>query len=428
MVPDRALPANRPLPLTPERRPTVLHLRSSGGLFGADRVVLDLCLALGAEGFRPLLVPLTEPGADGHALRERAEALAVPVRPLKLGSRFDLAALGRLQRLAAIEGAALLHTHDYKSSTLAALADLPEIARVATLHGRVATDWKLRVYESLEAKLVRRFDRVICVSEPIRAATRRPGFEPVVIPNGIDPGPFRDAPAATPALRASLGLPADCEVAGAIGRLSAEKGLDCLLEATARLAAGHPRLHILLVGEGPERRGLESRAAELGIAPRVHFLGLRPDVAGIYPVLDVFCMTSHREGLPIALLEALAAGRAAVVTPVGGIPDVIGSPRERLGEPAPGAGFEASPSREGNGVVALTVAPGDAQGLAWAIDRLLADQGLRTALGRAGQARVESAFSRAAMARATAGVYGEALARGAERRGASGGRRRGAGR
>ena len=409
-MPDRGA-----APLTPERRPTVVHLRSSGGLFGADRMVLDLCLALGAHGYRAVLVPLVEPGTEGSALRARAEALGVPVRPLWLASRFDLSAVGRLRRLAAIEGAVILHTHDYKSATLAALADLPAAARVATLHGRVGTDWKLRLYESLEAALVRRFERVICVSAPIGAAARRSGFDPVVIPNGIDPGPFRDAPAATPALRASLGLPADCEVAGAIGRLSAEKGLDCLLEATARLAQEHPRLHLLLVGEGPERRGLESRAAELGIAPRVHFLGLRPDVAEIYPVLDVFCMTSHREGLPIALLEALAAGRAAVVTPVGGIPDVIGSPRSGTG--MNGGESAAAPGLAGDGMVALTVTPGDAQGLAQAIDRLLADHGLRTALGRAGQARVERAFSRTAMAQATAEVYREVSARRAERMG-----------
>ncbi len=116
------MPDARAVPLTPELRPTVLHLRSSGGLFGADRVVLDLCLALGAHGYRALLAPLTEPGTDARALRERAAALGVPVRPLVLGSRFDLGALGRLKRLVAIEGAVVLHTHDYKSSTLAALA------------------------------------------------------------------------------------------------------------------------------------------------------------------------------------------------------------------------------------------------------------------------------------------------------------------
>ena len=376
-------------PLAPETRPAVLHLRSSAGLFGADRVVLDLCAELPQLGYRALLVPLLDPDGGGRELARAGEERRLPVRAIELRHRLDPRALTQLERLAEIEGAALLHAHDYKSSALVALARGAG-ARIATLHGRVGTDWKLRAYEALEARVVRRFARVICVSEPMRAAEARPGFAPVVIPNGIDLTPFTSAPAPVN-LRAHLGLPADAELVGSVGRLSAEKGFDCLLQAIARLARERPRLQGVLIGEGPEESALRAQAEALGIAARVHFLGLRPDLPALYPELDVFCMTSHREGLPLVLLEALAAGRAVLATPVGGIPAVI-------------AAEDGSP-------VAWTFPPGDAGELARKLALLLADPELRQSLGAAGRARVAARYSRARMAEATARLYDEVLGR-----------------
>jgi len=376
-------------PLVPPRLPTVFHIRSSSGLFGADRVVLDLCAELGAAGYRAVLVPLIEPDGTGAALRRAGEELGLPVRPLRLAGRFDLRAAAMLRRLAAAEGALVLHGHDYKSNALVHLARAPETWRVATLHGRVGTDWKLRLYEAVDARLVRRFDRVICVSAAMRAAEMRGGFVPTLVVNGIDCAPFRDAPAPDPGLKASLGLPEDAPVVGSIGRLSAEKGFAVLLRAAARLMADRPLLHVLLVGEGPERHALMDLAASLGLGDRVRMPGLRADTPALYRLFDVFCMPSYREGLPLVLLEALAAGAAAVVTPVGGIRDVLGAGEER------------------DDGVALTSPPGDVAALASAIARLLDDPELRRRLGHAGSERVAQHFSRAAMARATACLYDE---------------------
>ncbi len=381
-------------PPVPARLPTVFHIRSSSGLFGADRVVLDLCAELGAAGYRAVLVPLIEPDGTGSALRTAGRDLGLPVRPLHLAGRFDLRAAAMLRRLAAAEGAIVLHGHDYKSNVLVQLARAPDTWRVATLHGRVGTDWKLRLYESIEARLVRRFDRVVCVSAAMRAAETRGDYSPALVPNGIDVAPFRDAPAPDPGLKATLGLPSDATVIGSIGRLSAEKGFDVLLRAAAALAAERPTLHVLLVGEGPQRPALSDLAASLGLGDRVHMPGLRTDTPVIYRLFDVFLMPSHREGLPLVLLEALASGTATVATPVGGIRDVLGA-------------------GEGEGMpVALTAPPGDAPALAGAVARLLADPELRRRLGRAGRERVAAHFSRAAMARATASLYDDLRSRG----------------
>lgn len=379
------------------RKPTVLQVRASGGLFGADRVVLDLCAELESTGYRPVLVPITERGGAGAALTEAGEAIPITVRPLPMASRIDWRALAGLRDLATAEGASILHGHDYRANLLIRLAKVEGARRVATLHGRVGTDLKLRFYESAETRIVRTFDRVICVSETMRAAECARGLDPVVIHNGIDLTPFLSAAEPSPELRASLGLPADAEIVGSIGRLSGEKGFDFLLGAAARLATRRPRLHVVLVGDGPEHASLAQLAADLGIAERVHFAGIRDDAPVLYRLFDVFCLTSHREGLPLALLEALASGCASVVTPVGGIPEVVGSTSGKLGEVSV--------------TVAITVAPGDISSLASILSRLLDDASLRTRLGASGRARVEAHFSRAEMARRTADMYDELLGR-----------------
>jgi glycosyltransferase involved in cell wall biosynthesis len=378
--------------LGPSRLSTVFQLRSSAGLFGADRVVLDLCLELPAAGYRPVLVPIIEPGGVGEKLRSAAEAAGVLVRPLILSHRFDRQAVARLRRLAAIEGPQILHGHDYKSNLLIQLAGIDDTRRVATLHGRVGTDWKLRLYEAIDARLVRSFDRVICVSERMRAREERPGFQPIAIPNGIDLTRFVRA-ATDPELRArarsALRLPEEAEVVGSVGRLSAEKGYDVLVRAAARLVPSHPRLHLVLVGDGHERGALGQLAAQLGVGDRLHLPGLREDSPALYPAFDVFCLPSYREGLPLALLEALAAGLPAVVTAVGGVAEVIG---------------EAEP-------VAITVAPGDVEGLAAGLAPLLNDSALRARLGALARRRVEERFSRREMAKAVARLYDALLSR-----------------
>jgi len=138
------------------------------------------------------------------------------------------------------------------------------------------------------------------------------------------------------------------------------------------------------IRHGPQReRYPRQLAAKLGVADRLHLPGLRDDSPALYPAFDVFCLPSYREGLPLALLEALAAGLPAAVTAVGGVPEVIG---------------DRSP-------VALTVAPGDVEGLAQGLTRLLDDSDLRARLGAEARRRVEERFSRAQMARAVARLY-----------------------
>ena len=368
---------------------TVLHVRSSGGLFGADRVVLDLCLGLERHGVKAVLAPIVEPDGSGEALVERALEAGVTVRPMVLGHVWEREHWSALCRVATAAGAAIVHTHDYKSDLLAALGR-GEWRRVSTLHGWVGTTAALRFKERIGAWLVRRFDRVVCVSEALAARERARGLVGVrVVHNGIDLRPFElelDDDSRNELAR-SLGLCRGVPVIGAVGRLSEEKGYDILLESVALLRADGRELEVLLVGDGPERRMLSRRAEKLGLTGAVHLPGVREDAARVYSLLDVFCMPSRREGLPLALLEAMAAGCAVVASPVGGIPEVLG------GEEATG----------------VSVPPGDAPALARAIGSLLDDPHRRAELGQQARDRVRQAFSCERMTESMASLYHELL-------------------
>ncbi len=377
-VPERWALADQPR--------AVVHVRSSGGVFGADRVVLDLCLGLPGAGYEPILVPLCEEDGSGRRLAQEATGAGLAVEPLELSYPYDLGAARRLAAIARRRGALILHSHDYKSDFLSWLG-AGRLKRVTTLHGQVGTSWALRCKEALGLWLVRRFDRVVCVSKALGEAERRRGSgNSVVVHNGIDVEPFARSEDRT-VLAGELGIDPELPTVGAIGRLSAEKGFDTLLEAFGSLCAAGRRLQLVLIGDGPERAALAVSARRLGIGAACHLAGHRDDARRFYNIFDVFCMASRREGLPLALLEALAAERAVVATPVGGIPEVLGE----------------------DGAFARLVPPDEPAALAAAIGALLDDPGERARLGQRGRGRVVEAFSRQAMAAGLAEVYDELL-------------------
>jgi glycosyltransferase involved in cell wall biosynthesis len=148
-----------------------------------------------------------------------------------------------------------------------------------------------------------------------------------VIPNAVHPPAIR---LPRGAVRASLGIPLDAPVVGAVARLAAQKRLDRLIDAVARLPA---EVHCVIAGEGPAEHALRKQAAAGGIAARVHFMGYRDGVGDVLAALDVFAVTSAREGMSNAMLEALAAGVPVVSTPVSGTDETL---RDTVQGVAPG--------------------------------------------------------------------------------------------
>ena len=193
-----------------------------------------------------------------------------------------------------------------------------------------------------------------------------------VIPNGV-PKPKELSPISTP-----RGGP----VVGAVGRFDHQKGFDLLLSAVAEL----PGVHLVLVGDGPERPALEQLVADLRLGPRVSLLGWSDDASGYLRSFDVLAMPSRYEGLPLTLLEAMRSGVAIVATRVGGIPDAVE-----------------------DGESALLIPPDDVAALTAALRRLTEDPVLRRCLGAAAQRDGGHRFTVEKMARTYEALYDDVL-------------------
>ena len=347
--------------MPPEPPLTILHIAAPGRAGGLESVVLDLSGGLKRMGHRVALAAVLDPGSEAHPVPDRAEGLGVEVRRVVVPPRAYRSEYRLLRQVVAELEPDVVHTHGYRADLIGGLAARRAgVPWVSTVHGFTGGGRKNRCYEWLQVRAYRRAQAVVAVSRPIRDRLVREGVLPDrvrVMPNAWSPKPSLPREEA----RRRLGIAGSAPVVGWVGRLTREKGADLFLEALALLP--NRAWVASIVGEGRERPALEAQAARLGIADRVRWHGLVPDAAAIYPAFDAWVLSSRTEGTPIALFEAMAARVPAVVTSVGGVPDVV-------------TPFEA-----------LLVRPEDPAALATAIGNLLAE-------GDGAAARGEAAFRR----------------------------------
>ncbi|MCL3819370.1 glycosyltransferase family 4 protein [Aeromicrobium wangtongii] len=275
---------------------------------------------------------------------------------------------------------------NWDGARAASLSGVPAI--VQTLH----LPWLIRdhrkrgaVHASLEP-----VDRVITVSRWQRASYEKMGVLPqrmVTVPNGVHPRTW--APGRS-AARSELGLGPDQPVVITVGRLTVMKGHRYLVDAVPLLLRRFPDLVVVIVGEGHLRSALEEQAERLGVAHAVRFVGHRADARGLLDAADVFVLPSRHEGMPLAALEAMDAGLPVVGTRVIGTSEAVA-----------------------DGISGRLVPPGRPAALAVALDELLSEPALRRRMAAAGRQRFEELFTADRMARRTAEVYDDVLARSA---------------
>jgi glycosyltransferase involved in cell wall biosynthesis len=375
--------------------PVVLDVRvvtGAGG--GPEKTILNSPRYLEPAGYRMLCAYMHPPDDPGfEQLRQRARAWGAPLLSVPDRGPLDPTVLSALLQICRRERVAIWHAHDYKSNLIGLLLRPSWPMRlVTTVHGWVQRTWKTPLYYAVDRLTLPRYERVVCVSPDLHQRCRAygvPAARCLLIENGIDLGQFaRRVPAAEAKRR--LGLPGDRPVVGAVGRLSPEKGFDLLIRAVDRLLGRGLDFDLVIAGDGDQRHELEALIAGLGRRDRIRLLGYCSETAALYEALDVFALSSLREGLPNVLLEALALGVPALATRIAGVPRLI---------------------RDGE--TGLLVEPGSVGALADALARLLADASLRDRLRRAGRVALETGFSFEARMGKIRALYDDLLGRAA---------------
>ncbi|HET9299853.1 MAG TPA: glycosyltransferase, partial [Candidatus Polarisedimenticolaceae bacterium] len=233
--------------------------------------------------------------------------------------RFSPWTVRTLCRLIREERIDVLHLHGFGASTLGTIAArITGIPAVTHHHDLERGPWYVRW---LDRWLAPATARAIAVSGPVADAQQ--GRKTVVVPNAVHERWHSAAdPARCSYLRRSLGIPLAAPVVGSVTRFHRVKDLPVLVDAFHRLRTGPPP-HLVLVGDGPERRTLERRIAALGLSRRVHLVGFQADAQPYVAVMDVVVVCSLREGFSTALLEAMAMGRPVVATATGGMNGLV---------------------------------------------------------------------------------------------------------
>lgn len=304
----------------------LIHTLSSYDVFGPEKTVLNECLALSRVGWDTEIVNFWDDEDTPFAAKARARGVTYSC--IASGRKFDPAGILALRRRIRALGRPLVHSHGYKADLYSLLAArLAGVPLVTTVHGWTSENFKVRLYEKLQAGSWRFFDRVFCVSESYRRVARGAGVAEqklILVPNGIMASyHVANAAQARAAARQRLDLADEHVAVAIIGRLGIEKGHAYFLRSAADVLRRHPQTRFLVIGEGAERGNIESLAEQLDILPYVQMLGHQDDMPEIYPAIDVLAIASLREGLPNVLLEAMLHSIPAVATAVGGIPDVI---------------------------------------------------------------------------------------------------------
>lgn len=395
-MPALATPEN--VSTTPRRAvsnstmPVVFDTRvvtGSGG--GPDKTILNSPRFLEPLGYRMLCGYLTPPNDPGYSDIERkaakygAELVSIPDR-----GATDWRVIRHVLNICKRENVAIWHGHDYKTNALGLLLKpFWKMRLVTTLHGWVHHTSRTPLYYRVDRFCLPYYEKVFCVSPDLHAEALKARVRPenaLLLDNGIDTLEYTRKQSQAKA-KATLKLPADGLLIGAVGRLEKEKAFDILIRSVHQLIQTHGHnVRLAIIGEGSDRARLEALCQELGIADRVLLLGWQSEVRAYYEAMDVFALSSLREGLPNVLLEAMALEVPCVATRIAGIPRLI--------------------QDQENG---LLVEPSAQDPLTAALHSLLSQERLRATLRASARRTIETRYSFEHRMAKLAAVYDEML-------------------
>ncbi len=403
--------------MAPDRPLAILHLITSLARGGAQAHLLDLVKGQRARGHHVEVAYLKDHDMVPDFLQVgRGHAEGQAGLPIPVGSADDdgfgrgidgiVGVAGRLMAAISATRPDVLHTHLLKADAIGAVVGWlarfgrrgsPPCAIISSKHNDEAAlrrPWIARAHGVLS----RADDAIICCSDHVARYVTTVGRAPADrvrrVYYGIDLGRPVDLGADRRAeVRRDLGVPDRAELVMGVGRLDPQKGWPDLIEAMASVVAARPNAHLVIVGGAQQGDGsfvgrLRARALAPDLAGHVTFAGVRRDVPVLMAACDLFALASRWEGFGLVFAEAMAAARPVVATRVSAVPEVVA-----------------------DGETGLLVEPGDIDGLAGAITRVLSDRALGGRLGMAGYRRVRELFAAPRMVDETIAVYREVIAR-----------------
>lgn len=264
---------------------------------------------------------------------EEAKKYKIPFENFSCRGRFDMKTVLAIRKFIQQKEISIVHSHNYKSNFYALVSAIGiDVKKITTCHNWTTNKLKMNLYKNLDKLFMRKFDKVIAVSDVLKDEIVRSGIpskKVSVIYNGVDVEKLQVACRKLQdenygkKLRKQLGIKEDEKVIGTVGRLTEEKGHVYLLRAFKEVVSELPDTKLLIVGDGPLKESLKLKVQSLKLEKNVIFTGIRKDVPALLSIMDIFVLPSLDEGLPMAILEAMAAKIPVIATKVGAIPRVI---------------------------------------------------------------------------------------------------------
>ena len=368
-----------------EEKLKILHLISSKAFLGAERVLTELVNCVDTEKFEVTVgVIQREPGIT-EIFRKAIKNKDVEVLTFECEKVFDYTCMKLIRKFVKNNDINIIHSHGYKSNFYALLIKCfgRNIALLSTNHLWKDISIKEKIYKYIDICVLHSFREIVGVSEEIYDQMKAVGLKKlVVIDNGIDVE-HSDFINSTSNARTELGLSLTDVIVGCVGSLTKEKGQINLIKATLLFNEKNgEKFKVVFVGEGPERESLNDFVMQHNLSEQVLFTGYRNDVRKLFAAFNVFVLPSYAEGLPMVMLEAMAASLPVIVTDVGGISNVVVS--------------------GSNGIL---IRAGEPEGIVKKLELILEDTKLAQNLGKQARTTIEKDYSSRKMAERYQAIY-----------------------
>lgn len=306
----------------------VLHIIDSQGLYGAEILLLNLMQQQKLHNLNNKLLSIGNPNAALKDIEIECQQRGLSVIPIRFSDGLNVKGSRKILEIAREEKIDIIHSHGYKSDILLGIipTSYRKIPVISTLHGWTALSifQKLWFYQLLRVFFLKKVEKVVCVSPVLRQdkKLRLFGINPEFVPNGIPELNFSD--------KIDEGLSRDFKkfkddhfTLVVTGRLSREKGYEVLIQTIFLLKEQGVQVKLVIIGDGPQKKDLMELVHKKKVENNILFAGYLKNAYRYFRLFDLFVISSHTEGLPISLLEALQVGIPILSTAVGAIPVVL---------------------------------------------------------------------------------------------------------